>query len=108
MRHSARPPISLRALVVVTLLLPAIVLLFSAASAWAAPPGPGWAIRAVAQPTNLSSTHDAACEHSLEHGGTLEVCDSYVLIVTNVGSQPTNAGVAGSRSPIRCRRSARS
>jgi len=56
------------------------ILLFVAAAlsagAAAAPAGPGWSIQSVAQPTNLSP-----------EGG------SYVLIVTNVGSQPTAKGV---------------
>jgi hypothetical protein len=46
------------------------------AGAVAAPAGPGWSIQSVAQPTNLSQA-----------GG------NYVLIVTNVGSQPTAKGV---------------
>jgi hypothetical protein len=46
-------------------------------AALAAPPGPGWSIHSVAQPTNLSS---AGGDHH------------FALIVTNVGSQPTQVG----------------
>jgi hypothetical protein len=66
-----------------------IALLPLPVSASAAPAGAGWSIRSVAQPTNLSSTNDTACKDRAEHGGGLEVCNSYVLIVTNVGSQPS-------------------
>jgi hypothetical protein len=52
------------------------LLLSSASSVSAAPPGPGWAIRSVAQPTNLSPAGR----------------DGYELIVTNIGSRPTPAG----------------
>jgi hypothetical protein len=49
--------------------------LASAPSAVAAPPGPGWSIRSVAQPTNFTPGSD----------------DRYVLVVTNVGSGRTLA-----------------
>jgi hypothetical protein len=62
------------------------------ALASAAPPGPGFSIRTVTQPTNFSSANDTVCEYSVEHSGSLKVCDSYVLIVTNVGGGPTRAG----------------
>ncbi len=54
--------------------------------------GPGWTIRSVAQPTNLSSTGNKACENSGGGRGS-SACDSYALIVTNVGSRPVPAGV---------------
>jgi uncharacterized repeat protein (TIGR01451 family) len=46
-------------------------------------PGPGWAIRSLAQPTNFSAAGNAECE---AHPGS-QVCDSYTLLVTNVGSR---------------------
>src|SRR4029077_17739288 len=57
-------------------------------AASAAPAGPGWTIRSVAQPTSFSTASNASCE---QLGGT--ACDSYTLIVTNVGGGPTPAGV---------------
>jgi hypothetical protein len=55
----------------------------------AAAPGPGWSIRSLAQPTNFSGLPDAVCE--VNTGS--ELCDSYTLIVTNVGSQATETPV---------------
>ncbi len=60
----------------------------STATASAAPIGAGWSIRALAQPSNFSSANQVACEH----GGGSQICDSYALVVTNVGGGPTPAG----------------
>ncbi len=50
--------------------------------------GPAWTIRSLAQPTNFSSSSGAECEES-----TLsERCDSYTLLVANVGDGPADAG----------------
>jgi hypothetical protein len=49
-------------------------------------PGPGWAIRSIASPTNFSSTASAACAGAPRS----HLCDSYRLLVTNVGDAPTN------------------
>jgi hypothetical protein len=76
----------IRGLLPVALVL-AIVLL-DVVNAAAAPAGPGWSIRSLAQPSNFSSATRAACEHS--NGG--QVCDTYALIVTNVGNAPAPAG----------------
>jgi hypothetical protein len=47
---------------------------------------PAWEIRALAQPTNFSPTISSECEvNSLS-----QVCDSYTLLVTNVGSSTAN------------------
>ena len=43
--------------------------------------GPAWSIRSLAQPTNFSAANNGACEAS---AGS-QVCDSYTLLVTNVG-----------------------
>jgi WD40-like Beta Propeller Repeat len=51
--------------------------------------GPGWAIRLLAQPTDFSAAGDAECE--ADPAG--QVCDSYTLLVSNVGSQPANGTV---------------
>ena len=59
-----------------------LVTLVSAASASAIVEAPGWAVRSLAQPTNFSAAGDGACEASPES----QVCDSYTLLVTNVGS----------------------
>jgi hypothetical protein len=68
-----------------------IGLLFGGMAA-AAPLGPGWSIRSVAQPTKLSSTNNEACEKSGGGSGS-QACDSYTLIVTNVGSRPSVGGL---------------
>jgi hypothetical protein len=65
-----------------------IVLLLPGATAAAAPAGPGWTIRSLAQPTNLSSAHNAACGP----GGESQACNNYTLIVTNVGGHAVPAG----------------
>jgi hypothetical protein len=62
------------ALFAFTVLIPCMVLLSAVASASAASPGPGWSIRSIAQPTNFSPGDE----------------DRYVLLVTNVGSQPSD------------------
>jgi hypothetical protein len=66
-------------LVLTAVLLAAALLESTSASATAY--APAWAIRSLAQPTNFSSAADGACEAS--HGG--QVCDSYTLLVANVG-----------------------
>ncbi len=56
------------------------------AGALAASTGPGWEISSVAQPTNFSAEDNALCTaagHSL--------CDRYIVTLTNVGSEETNA-----------------
>lgn len=55
--------------------------------------GPAWTIRSLAQPTYFSSSSGAECE-----GSTLsDRCDSYTLLVANVGDGPADAGES---SPI--------
>jgi len=56
--------------------------LASGASAQQVSTGPGWTIRSLAQPSNLSSAHNESCE---EFGP----CESYLLTVTNVGGAPS-------------------
>lgn len=66
-----------------------IVVLAAAASnssALAANASPGWAIRSLAQPTNFSSEDNLRCE---EFGP----CDSYSVIVTNVGAAPSTSPI---------------
>ena len=70
-------------------LVPTVTLLPAGAGASAASLAPGWSIHSVAQPTNLSAANNTACE---EHGGESQVCDSIVLLATNVGSQAVPAG----------------
>jgi hypothetical protein len=66
--------------------LSAMIVMPAAADA-SAPAGPGWSIQALAQPARFSSSSDEECER---RGGA--VCDTYALVVTNVGSQPTLPG----------------
>ena len=82
-----RGPICFRAALVV-----AVSSCLVAASSASATPGPGWSIRSLAQPTDFSAAPDAICE--VNSGSQL--CDSYTLIVTNVGSLPAEA----SKAPI--------
>ncbi len=49
-----------------------------------------WSLRVIAQPTHFSSTHNTQCLDSPSRG---EHCDSYTLLVTNVGSQAANGPV---------------
>ncbi len=75
-------------LLATTLVLLAAPLSFGS-SAVAAPAGPGWSIRSLAQPTDFSSVNDARCETG---AGGAQVCDSYSLVVTNVGSAEAAPG----------------
>jgi hypothetical protein len=59
----------------------ALAALMSAPAALAASPGPAWAIRSLAQPTNFSRVDNGLCEARRE-------CDSYSLTVTNTGAEP--------------------
>lgn len=68
-------------------LVPVGVILPPGEAAAAGPAGPGWTIRSLAQPTNFSATSRAACEN--KRG---EACDSYNVIVTNVGSLSASPG----------------
>ena len=57
----------------------------SSAGASSSPPGPGWVISSVAQPTNFSAEDNALCTR--EH---YAFCDHYTVTLTNVGSRPTS------------------
>ena len=70
------------------LLMFVVVSLVASSSAWAAPAGPGWSIRTLAQPTNFSSKNNTACGFS----GESESCDNYTIIVTNVGGKAVAPG----------------
>jgi hypothetical protein len=61
-----------------------IGLLLPCVGAFAAPAGPAWSIRFLAQPTNFSAANDEGCELHEPEG---LICDSYTLLVTNTGSQ---------------------
>ena len=84
-RAAARVPV-LATLAAALTLLAALML---APSASATVEAPGWAIRSLAQPTNFSAAGDGACEASPES----QVCDSYTLLVTNVGSVASSGEV---------------
>jgi hypothetical protein len=51
--------------------------------------GTGWLIRVVPQPTNFSSNANALCEHRYQS----HLCDSYAVLVTNVGSRASEGPV---------------
>jgi hypothetical protein len=78
-----RPALSLLALAFTCL-----AMLVAAGGASAAN-SPGWSIRSISQPTNFSTMNNVACESAVVKQGGPGVCDSYTLIVTNVGGEPT-------------------
>ena len=45
---------------------------------------PGWAVSSLPQPSNFSNAENALCEQ------TVEICDAYVVTVTNVGDAPSD------------------
>ncbi len=45
---------------------------------------PGWAISSLPQPSNFSNAENALCEQASE------ICDAYVVTVTNVGEAPSD------------------
>jgi hypothetical protein len=61
----------------------------NAASASAAEPGPGWAIKSTALPSNFSKADNAHCGESGAY------CDRYLMTVTNVG-----AGASEANEPV--------
>lgn len=68
----------------------ALITALIAANAPAAAAAPGWEVKALAQPTNFSAAADAACEAT----PTSEACDSYTLLVTNVGDAASSGRVS--------------
>src|ERR1700728_2561207 len=72
-----------RLLLVLLLFSACLAVCGTAGVASAATPGPAWTLSSTAIPTNFSSVHDARCE-------ARNVCDSYTLLVTNSGSEPTD------------------
>jgi hypothetical protein len=50
----------------------------------AAATAPGWAVGSLPQPSNFSNAENALCEQGLE------ICDAYVVTVTNVGEAPSD------------------
>ena len=76
---------------IAALLVPFIVVLAcSAASAAAAPAGPGWRIDSVAAPTNFPEGENTECQSLAELGVGVPYCDRYEVSVTNAGSEFTN------------------
>jgi hypothetical protein len=71
-----------------TLLVGAIAILLGAGPcpATAATPGPVWAVKSVALPTNFSTEDNALCE-------TEEDCDAYVVSATNVGTRAASGTI---------------
>jgi hypothetical protein len=61
----------------------------SAPLALAEPASPAWAIRSDALPTNFTLADSAVCHPEAPGEAT---CDSYVVSVTNVGSEPSSGG----------------
>jgi hypothetical protein len=78
----ARAP---RALVLVC--AAALAATVGAPSALAASAGPGWAIGSVALPSDFSTGDTEGCEAD-------ELCDSYLVTVTNVGTRPSTGTIA--------------
>jgi hypothetical protein len=78
-RHSRRRHCSLAAMTLVVALV-----LMGAGTAAAATVG--WSLRGVAEPTNFSPHDSEACQAEVK-------CDSYQLLVTNVGDQPSSGAI---------------
>ena len=73
----------------------AMWLVTKASSAMAAVPVPGWTINSVAEPTDFSSSHDAACEKEPgSSDGGQGPCDHYRVLAQNVGAASSNGTVA--------------
>jgi hypothetical protein len=86
---AARPsPTALRRIVLLPIAC-ALIATLTTADAPAADATPGWEVKALAQPTNFSADADAACEAT----PTSEACDSYTLLVTNVGDAASSGRV---------------
>jgi hypothetical protein len=69
------------------LAFPVLLLAWPTTQATGAIPTPAWSIRILAQPTNFSAASNSACEST--HLLTPQACDSYSLLVTNVGGAST-------------------
>jgi hypothetical protein len=71
-----------------------MLLVMGVSSATAAVPAPGWTINSVAEPTDFSSLHNAACENEPgnEEGGQ-GPCDHYRLFAQNVGAASSSGTV---------------
>ncbi|HEY2283283.1 MAG TPA: hypothetical protein VGH60_07010, partial [Solirubrobacteraceae bacterium] len=67
-----------------------LLVALGASTASAAPPGPAWEVISLARPTNFSVADTAPC---LATGGVGQVCDQYLLTLTNIGSGPTTGPV---------------
>src|ERR1700688_153623 len=59
--------------------------------AWGDVPAPAWSVEAVAQPTSFSPADNEAtrCGPNLPFSG----CDRYNVVVTNIGTRPSNGTV---------------
>ena len=68
-------------------------LLVAGAPAASAAPTPSavWSIRSVAQPTHFSSNSDTECESIFQV--TPQACDSFTVLVTNIGTKATHGAV---------------
>jgi hypothetical protein len=61
----------------------------AAGAALAVTPAAGWRIDSFAAPSSFSTGHNAECLATLQHDQA-QVCDIYVVTVTNAGGQPTD------------------
>jgi hypothetical protein len=75
-----------------SMIIAVVVMMVGSASAAAADPGPAWRIVSRAQPTNFSPSGlgPTLCREAVEREEPPFACDSYALIVKNVGGQPTS------------------
>jgi hypothetical protein len=97
MSTPARPPATLRRsaprLLLTALLLLLACLACASAQALAATPGPAWGIDSFAYPSNFSTGDTAKCNTS--ENAVESICDHYVVTATNIGSEQTSPGSAG-------------
>lgn len=64
------------------------------AQALALTPAPGWTIHGITEPTELNAADDSACEAEPEGIPRRSApCDSYRIVVTNAGSEPSSGPV---------------
>ncbi len=64
------------------------ILAFGAASAGAVTGAPAWHLRTTAYPSNFTQADNALCEEQILELA-FEVCDTYMVIATNVGAKAT-------------------
>jgi hypothetical protein len=85
---------SRRLALLVATMLASLACMSLSVQALAVVPAPGWTIHGITEPTELSAADDAACEAEPEGTPRRSTpCDSYRIVVTNAGSEPSSGPV---------------